>query len=459
MLSSARVTVGTARSTRQVTLLLAALSWPLVVRGLLLFLDSAGNRFWMGQYLGAEGLAVHTTTALVVGLLDLLFQGLSVGTSVLVARSVGARDGRGLSILASTIAVAGILWLLLAVVVVALSDPIARYVADEGVGVEPVRAFLVSWVLITIPANALVTLLTAAATGAGWTKFAMTQAAVHLTIAMVLSPICLRFLHFGYYSPSIAVGAAAMVNSVMLWRMMRGQAKERFHDDRVDRASIFDLGLWRQLIDIGMPSQLSRIATRIVTVAVVLYVGKAGVTTLAAYGVAMVFIEISGGAMGGYARAVQIAMAQDLGANAPGSARHVLRVGLWLSLVLPAASVALLIVFAGPLVRAFTADPAVVAEGVRCVRILCWVLFPAALWQTMLQAFAAAKATKRVLVATLIAQGLPLIILSLWHGEHIAGALFTLGAMYLTCLAFYVALAVPVLWRGVLAHAAPREAS
>jgi Na+-driven multidrug efflux pump len=147
-------------------------------------------------------------------------------------------------------------------------------------------------------------------------------------------------------------------------------------------------------------------------------------------------------------------MGQDLGAGAPRRARHALNVGLPLALLIPTVAVGLLFVLARPVVEAFASEPAVIEEGVRCIRIMSWVLFPAALWQVLLQAFAAAKATKRVLLVTLIAQAFPLILLYAWKGDEVIGALLVMGLMYTLCLVFYVALAVPVLYRGALASKA-----
>jgi Na+-driven multidrug efflux pump len=439
------------RTTREATGLLLALSWPLIIQGLLFFLDSASNRYWMGRYLGGEGLAVHTTTSASVALIDLLFAGLCSGCGVLVARSVGARDGRALSILAASTVVAAVTWLVIGVVFLVLSGPIAGQLAKEGVAAESVHTFLIYWVLFTVPFNALVGLLNTAAVGAGWTKLALAQGLIHIAVTIVLCPILLRYTDLGYAAPPLAVACAGLVNTIMLWRMIKSEAAARFHSASIDRRVAFDRKLWWQIIDIGIPSQLSRVATRIVNISVVLYVAGAGVATLAGFGIAMAFIEIFGGACGGFSRSVQITMGQDLGAGAPLRARHALNVGLPLSLLVPTVAVGLLFVLARPVVEAFASEPAVIEEGVRCIRIMSWVLFPAALWQVLLQAFAAAKATKRVLLVTVIAQAFPLILLYAWQGDEVVGALLVMGLMYTLCLVFYVALAVPVLYRGALA--------
>jgi Na+-driven multidrug efflux pump len=438
------------RTNREAATLLLALSWPLIIHGLLFWLDSAANRYWMGRYLGAEGLAVHTTSAATLALLELLFAGIGSGCAVLVARSVGAKNGRGLSILGASLVVCVIAWIVVGGAVVAFSGPIAEELAKEGVSAAPIRTYLIYWVVFTVPFNALVGMLNMAAIGAGWTKFALRQGVMHIAMTVVLCPLLLRYGDLGYRAPALAVAGAGLVNSILLWRMMKAEAAQRFHGDTIDRAVVLDKKVWWQILDIGLPTQLSRLSTRIVNVSVVLYVGGAGLATLAGFGIAMAFVEIFGGACGGFSGAVKATMGQDLGAGAKARARHMLNVALPLSLLVPSVAVGAMLLFARPLVGAFTSDPAVIDEGVRCVRIMGWVLFPAAVWQVLLQAFAVAQATKRVLLVTLIAQIFPLVLLSFWGGDEIVGALLIMGLMYTLCLVFYLALAVPVLYRGAL---------
>lgn len=421
------------------------------MQGLLFWLDSAINRFWMGRYLGAPGLAVHTTTVATVALIDLVYAGIATGCGVLVARSVGARDGRGLSIMASAGVVAAMAWLVIASGVAAAAWPLAEHLAKGGVAPEAVRTYLLVWVVVTVPFNVAASLASTTAVSAGLTRFAVVQGGVNIAVTALVCPLLLE-LGLGFAAPPISIAVAGLVNAVWLWRELKRRASERLHGDRIDRAVVVDRSLWWQIIDVGVPAQLSRLAMRIVTVAIVVYVGDAGVATLAGFGVAMAFAEVAGGACGGFSRAVQIAMAQDLGAKAPQRARQTLTVALAEGLLVPTVSVAVLFALTRPIVAAFAPDPAVIDEGVRAIRMLVWVLYPAALWQVMLAAFAAARATKRVLVVTVVAQALPLGLLVVWPGERIAGAALTMGVMYLLCFVFYLVLAVPVLWRGALSE-------
>src|SRR5262245_49497792 len=106
-----------------------------MVQGVVLFLDSAVTRYWMGRFLGREGLAVHTTCAASLALVTLLFLGLSTGCNVLVARSVGAKDGRGLSITMGAGVVCAFAWIVVVGVFVPFAGPISGSLAEGGVSV------------------------------------------------------------------------------------------------------------------------------------------------------------------------------------------------------------------------------------------------------------------------------------------------------------------------------------
>jgi len=51
------------------------------------------------------------------------------------------------------------------------------------------------------------------------------------------------------------------------------------------------------------------------------------------------------------------------------------------------------------------------------------------------------------------------IVANAWAGERIWGAFATIGTMYTLSVVFYALLAIPVLWRGVLAPGQPRVPS
>lgn len=433
---------------------LLRLGWPLALSNILLSFDSFSIRFWLGRYHGEAGLAVHTTTAPVIGLVHLLFMAIITGLGVSIARSVGARDGRGLSLAVNAMLLIAVVAGLVTVAALVGATPVVDAIVKPGLSPQPIHDLLVSYLVFSVPLLSLATLLASTAASAGWGRLSLIWGITHVPPVFGLLPLALGPLDLGYYSPAFAVAVAALINTLTLWVLVRRNATRLHLGTTIDRAVVSDVGQWRGLLDVGLPQQLSRAAAWAVMLAIVLYVGEGGVATLAGYGVAMLYVELAGMVTGGYARAGGILIAQGLGARDPGRARSVLKTSLAQGLVIPAATAALLFVLAPFAVELFADSQAVASEGVRAVRLMVFALIPASLWQVLLGAFGAAKATKRAFLLTLIAQAVALGVLALWSGDRLVGALVTLATMHTLSTAFYFALSVPVLWRGALAKPA-----
>lgn len=431
---------------------LLRMTWPLVLSQLITQLDSIAVRYWLGHYHGKEGIAVHTATAQPVNLLTLLLIGIVTGQGVAVARSVGARDGRGMTLTANAATLTLLVSLVLAGVVIGFGDPMASAIAKEGVPETAVHQFLVSYVVLTVPVISLASVITTAGISAGWTRFALMWGVTHVPPVFVMLPLTLGPLDLGYYGPAVAGAIASVINCVTLWWLLRRRAVSLNLGATIDTSHLFDRGLWRDLIAVGYPQQLSRAAMWAVTMTVMFHVRDAGMLTLAGYGIAMAFVDLMGFATGGYARAAAIMIGMSLGAKDPARARLVLRKSLSLGLVLSGTVVLLLEIGAPVAARFFSDDPAVIEEGTRALRLMCMTLLPAAAWQVLLGAFGAARATMRPFMVTLVIQAIAFgFIVFVWNGDAVLGAFTTLGSMYVVCLAAYLGLAVPILWRGALA--------
>ncbi|HSK00745.1 MAG TPA: hypothetical protein VK932_05865, partial [Kofleriaceae bacterium] len=75
------------------------LAWPLMLTEELGILTQMVTVFWIGRELGASALAVEAMVRPVLLSVTYLFTAVAVGGAVLTARSVGARDGRGLTLI------------------------------------------------------------------------------------------------------------------------------------------------------------------------------------------------------------------------------------------------------------------------------------------------------------------------------------------------------------------------
>ena len=438
---------------------LLSLAWPLILMGVLGFASNAISSYWFGEYLGATGQAVYTSGAQIAALMGLLLVAIAMGTSVTIARSVGARDGLGRTMLASALGLVVAMWLLIFVVMYIVSWPLSEYLAKSAVAPAAVREYLLWSVGLAFPAGGVSAVIVSAANGAGLTRFALSQTLIGIAATAGLLPLALGPLDQGVRAQALVATVIAVLNGAMLWYRLTRVAAASHLGTAADRSKILDLKTWWSILNVGLPAQLSRATARIVQVAVLARVAEAGADAIAGYSVAFLLIEIAGASSGGFASAVQITLGQRLGAKDADGARRTLKIALALALAFPGIAIAAY-AFIGPVLVAMIAPTAAVElAGDRALQIMMFTLIPASIWQVFLQAFAAARATKRLLGVTLVAQAVAFGVANAWAGERIWGAFATIGTMYTLSVVFYALLAIPVLWRGVLAPAQPRVPS
>ena len=132
-----------------------SLSWPLAVSNQLSTLTLGVCLFWFGRLLGETGLAVESLFRPLGLLVAWTLGATSVGASVLVSRSVGAADGRGLSLAAGAVT----LTVALSGIVIAVAGPLSPWLAGVLVGDLPVERpmlhYILGWLLISMPTYAV----------------------------------------------------------------------------------------------------------------------------------------------------------------------------------------------------------------------------------------------------------------------------------------------------------------
>jgi Na+-driven multidrug efflux pump len=112
-----------------------SLWWPIVISNELGMLAVSLWYFWLGRLVGDSGLVVQSTFGPFALLVLWFFNSASFGASILASRSVGANDGRGLSITAA----AGTLTLAMWAVLAAFALPISPWLAGVLSGDLPVQ--------------------------------------------------------------------------------------------------------------------------------------------------------------------------------------------------------------------------------------------------------------------------------------------------------------------------------
>jgi len=374
----------TAGSLNRTILLLAI---PMILEMVLESLFAVVDVFWVGR-LGADAVA---TVGLTESLLSLVFAvglGLSLSTTAMVARRIGEKDP-------AAAAVAGVQAIVLGLAVsLAVGVPCFFYAPNllRLMGASPQVVTLGSgYARIALGGSGAIMMLflnNAIFRGAGDAAIAMRLLWVSNIINLVLDP-CLIF-GWGPF-PKLGVTGAALATFTgrsigvlyQFYRLLRGTERLRIlrHQIRVN------LGILIRLLRVSLTGILQFAIAHTSWIGLVRIVSIFGSTALAGYTIAiriLIFVLLPSW---GLSNAAATLVGQNLGAKQPErAAKSVWRTGFYNMAFLGGIGVIFLL-FATPMVRLFTSDPAVILLAATCLRILSYGNIGYAYGMVMLQAF------------------------------------------------------------------------
>lgn len=347
---------------------LVVLATPMLVSALLQNLQSVIDLFWVGR-LGPHAVAAVAMSGTLLMVLFPMLMGLSLGTVALVARAMGAEQyddaaaaaGQSLLLsLAMGVVFGALGWVL---------TPAMFQLLGAGPDVLPDGyAYLRISLAGSLTSFALF-IGNAALQGAGDTVTPMLIMAVANLLNVVLDPVFIFGL--GPF-PAMAVRGAALATvlaqaaaaALSLRALLTGRVRIhlRPHDFRPD------LRLSWRLLRIGIPGSGQMLSRSLMSLMLMRIVATCGTLAVAAYGTGMRFHMITlmpAFALGGAAATM---VGQNLGAGNPNRARRAAWLAAGLDVALMVLAAGFFALFARPLVRAFNADPGVVAIGAEYLR-------------------------------------------------------------------------------------------
>jgi putative MATE family efflux protein len=363
------------------------LAIPMVLEMVLESLFAVVDVFWVGR-LGADAVA---TVGLTESLLSLVFAvgfGLSLSTTAMVARRIGEKDPAGA-------AVAGVQAILVGLATSALIGIPCWFYAPELLrlmGASPnVVAVGSGYARIALGGCGAIVMLflnNAIFRGAGDAAIAMRLLWVSNIINLVLDP-CLIF-GWGPF-PKLGVTGAALATFTgrsigvlfQFYRLLKGTERIRILKDQVR----VDWEVLVRLVRVSLTGILQFAIADMSWIGLVRIVSIFGSAALAGYtiGIRIVIFVIL--PSWGLSNAAATLVGQNLGAKQPERAEaSVWKTGLYNMIFLGTVGV-FFSIFAEPIIKLFTNDPAVIPLAVSCLRILSYGNIAYAYGMVMLQAF------------------------------------------------------------------------
>jgi putative MATE family efflux protein len=345
------------------------------------------NVFWVSS-LGSHAIAAVGLTEALETLVFAAAMGLSMGATATVARRIGEKDAEGARVAAGQMMVIGLATSLLIAIPGAIYAPqLLGFMADNAEVVRMGEGYT-RIMLGGTHTILLLFLINAVFRGAGDAAIAMRSLWIANIVNLVLDP-CFIF-GWGPFPAMGVTGSAVATNigrsagiAYQLYRLLSPGSRVtlQWHHLQPRMEQI------RHLLGISAPGILQyAIATASWMVMAKLVAGFGAVAT-AGYTIALRIIIVTILPSWGLGGAAATLMGQNLGAQKPERARDaVYRCGRYNMIFLSVVAF-LFIVFAEPLVGLFISDPAVVAAGVQCLRLVSYG-YPAYAWgMVLVQAF------------------------------------------------------------------------
>jgi len=381
----------TAGSINRAILLLAI---PMVLEMVMEALFALVDVFWVAR-LGADSVATVGLTESMLTLVYSVAMGLGFSATAMVARRIGEKDREGA-------AVAGVQAIGLGVAAGLLMGLPCLFLAPRLLrlmGASPeIISIGSSYARIAMGCSFVVVLLflnNAVFRGAGDAAIAMRVLWLSNTINLILDP-CLIF-GLGPFPRLGVTGAAASTLTGrtigVIYQFYRlGKGGEHIRILARQLRLQFEV-MWR-LLRISVTGIAQLAIPHVAWIALVRIVSVFGSAALAGYTIGVriiIFVILPSWGLSGAAATL---VGQNLGARQPERAEQsVWTTGFYNMIFLGGAGV-FLVVFAGPIVRLFTHDPAVSPLAVSCLRILSYGNVGYAYGMVMLQAFNGAGDTR-----------------------------------------------------------------
>ena len=374
----------TAGSLNRSILLLAV---PMVLEMVLESLFGVVDVFWVGR-LGANAVATVGLTESMLSLVFAVGMGLSLSTTAMVARRIGEKDPAGAAVAAVQAIALGVIVSLIIGLPCIVFGP--RLLQLMGASPEIVSVGS-GYARICLGGSCAVLLLflnNAIFRGAGDAAIAMRLLWVSNIINLVLDPC----LIFGWGPvPRMGVTGAAVATLIgrsigvlyQFYRLLKGTERIRILASQIRLQ--WDVLL--RLLRVSLTGILQFAIAHTSWIGLVRIISIFGSAAIAGYTIAIRIVIFAILPSWGLSNAAATLVGQNLGAGHPERAeKAVWRTGLYNVIFLGSVG-AVFVIFAEPIIRLFTHDPAVVPLGASCLRIVSYGNLGYAYFMVMMQAF------------------------------------------------------------------------
>lgn len=350
------------------------LAWPSITEQILEMMVGMVSTIFMGR-IGTSAVAAVGMVNMLMGFLQTVFSGLSMGTTVIIARVTGEGDKtEAKRALVQSIYMAFVVGIILAAAGRIFSTPILKlFFGGTEAKVFNLGMSYFNITLIGLPFFVLDIIVSGAMRGAGDTKTPMIITGIVNIINIILNTVLIfgvPFLHIpalGVVGSAIAVTVsrifAVTTRIIVLFRGRKLKLNLSLEDDYTIRPK-----LMKRIINIGVPAFVEQAVMQGGFLVLQIIIVGLGTVAMAAYQVGINVNSLAFFPVFGFAIANTTLVGQSLGERQYKKAEHYAYEGLKITMMVAFALGILMFIFARPLAHLYSNDALVVSEAVGLIR-------------------------------------------------------------------------------------------
>jgi len=350
------------------------LAWPSITEQLLEMMVGIVSTIFMGR-LGTNALAAVGMVNMLMGFLQTVFTGLSMGTTVIIARVTGEGDIKEAKrALIQSIYMAAFFGVTMALIGKLFSTQILQFFyggAKEEIFILGISYFKI--ILVSVPFFVVDIIVSGAMRGSGDTKTPMVITSgvniinIILNIVLIFGVQALHIPALGVVGSAIAVTISRVlgVTARIMVLFLRKKCKLHltFKDDYRLKAKLL-----KRIINIGVPGFIEQAVMQGGFLILQIIIVSMGVIAMASYQIGINLNALAFFPIFGLALANTTLVGQSLGERKYKKAESYAYESLKITMALGLIIGTLMVIFAKPLVMLYTTDPKVIKEATGFIR-------------------------------------------------------------------------------------------
>ncbi len=378
-------------------------SWPMLLGNLLQALYNTVDSFWVGRFIGPAALgAVSVSFPIIFGLVALIM-GLTMATTTMVSQYRGARDEvRVRRTIANSLVLVSMLGILSSAVGVVFRVDILQLMRTPPEILGPAADYLGIFLIGLLPMF-LYNVLSSILRGLGDSRTPLRFLAYATTLNIILDPIFIIGVGpvpaLGIRGVALATLVSQTLSAILTVRYLMHET-DLIPSKREEWRLIGELAA--KLFTIGLPAAAQSAVVSFSMIIVTSIVNTFGPTVVAAFGAAARLDQFAFLPALSIGLAVSALVGQNLGAGKFERVKEILRWSMVATLSITGVMTLVAILSPGILIKVFTNDPGVLAEGSKYLRIVGLNYIPLAAMFTLTGVLRGAGDTFASMLITLV---------------------------------------------------------